>query len=173
MKPYDDIDWTDVQLFWCRAMGNGWASTEWGFSSVPPYRFEEDGLILRDNWTQTPDSPKSSGMTVIYKQFNAEYIPIWAMNYWGSYERTEIPLLKLALRNGINFTRNRTAVSFLGCRGPVMFKEATGQRKYLNKVDSGSRFENFSGEEMIVEAASNNILGSHKYVGQVLTPPIA
>lgn len=85
-------------------------------------------------------------------------IQVWVMQYFGAYAQKVIPFLKGALLE--NYQKN----IFLGGRGP---QEYTSENlTYQNKIDAGSSFHNFRGEERIFH--DEHLMGEHRYQGGLL-----
>lgn len=117
-----------------------------------------------DVWFPGPIS--SSGTTVIF----ASDRPAWTMQYWGKYEKKEIPFLKKALAASYALGHFPYACLeyFTACRGPKVYKsEEFPDLTYVNMPDDGSTFYDFAGREEVLNGNGIRI-GWHEYHGHLL-----
>ncbi len=115
---------------------------------------------VTDTWETSEWSRYSGGVTRIYYNGNL----IWMMHYFGAYSEEAIPCLKAAL------LANYQKSLFFGGRGPDRF--TFGEFTYHNwsKNKSSSKFENFSGEEMMFHERGDHrgMIGEHRYHGGLM-----
>jgi hypothetical protein len=129
---------------------------------------ERGPLKLVDCWF-VGDRKRCIGNTFIF----AGGRPVWAMQYRGTYEEKVIPFLKEAL--AVEYAKNPLPPgypeSFRGCRGPKIFSGQVDQCNvtYMNMVEPGSDFWEFSGREEITNTEQpNQSRGWHRYHGYML-----
>ncbi|MBI2025431.1 hypothetical protein HYT04_01430 [Candidatus Kaiserbacteria bacterium] len=129
-----------------------------GSKLAPPY--ERGPWLVVDPYLVTPMSSYSGGMTVILY----ERMPVWMMQYYGSYPAEAIPCLKAALRE--TYSKRQ----FFGGRGPTNHF-SFGEFYYLNEIDDGYRnqrdhFKLFAGSEWV--GHRNAKVGWHMYKGGLM-----
>lgn len=116
-------------------------------------KFSRDRFVVEDRyWVGNDDY--SNGITLLRRNGT----PVWAMSYFGRYDKEAIPCLKAALRQNYS---NRI---FFGGRGPEKFESDDGL-VYTNSLEFPGSFVFFSGRE---EIRSRGLLGWHNYYGQLL-----
>ncbi len=103
-----------------------------------------------DTYFITPYSDYSGGMTCIWH----DDVPVWMMQYAGSYQKKAIPCLKAALRT------NYEALEFCGGRGPQFFRHK--DFAYVNQVSENIFGKQVAGTESIYDATGKQ-LGYHRY----------
>ncbi len=181
-KLRESIDWKKVEEFYYRSMYYGWPSgKKAGFSLLAGYRqfsFSEGSLSMIDQWSSTPGSTASSGMTTIYldlshptRSVSARTFPIWSMHYGGYYADSALPFLQNVLR--VSY-KAPVVGEFYGCRGWDAY--ASGAFRYRNtlvapwhhrvpeKDEVTVDFRAFSGYEEIF-GKDDIRLGFHQYFG--------
>lgn len=162
-------DWEVLQLFFFRAMVEGYASGcrkskipgKPGFKGI---RQTDGNLVLVDEYAVTPASSFSFGTTTIF----ADGAPVWRMSYEGYYEEGTLDLLKAALKNAYE------KKVFRGGRGlsPVIGMRDGKGIAYLNSPSKRKNsFPLFKGREYIIDVVSGETLGEHEYRGGLMQPP--
>lgn len=149
-----------IQKAFFEAMCSGYASEtkpkKGTISELPGSKtipFIHGRCTVLDAYLANDLGPHSGGMTEI----SYGGTPVWMMLYGGEYSDEAIPCLKAALR------RNYISDHFNGGRGPKFFSHSDGYT-YVNDVDAGSSFANFSGRERIF-SPNNDEVGFHRYHG--------
>ncbi len=112
--------------------------------------YEKDGFRLLDAYLVTPQSSFSGGMTTEW----FHDIPVWMMQYFGSYDDDAIPCLKAALK--MNYEQRL----FFGGRGPEFF--TLDGYTYVNNVTENDFFGRSSGEERIF-GPTGKLAGWHRH----------
>lgn len=108
---------------------------------------------VKDVYLVTPLSQSSGGMTVI----EYEDVPVWMMQYVGSYDEEATPCLKAALRDA--YTKRK----FCGGRGTNRFKFEG--MTYTNPCEKATQFYGFFRGEEQVRGKDYRLLGWHAYQG--------
>jgi hypothetical protein len=108
-------------------------------------------IRIRDQWG------KSGGFTTIdlINVFGNE-LPLWRMDYWGSYEDDAIPVLKAGLAAAY------TNEQFIGGRGVPIHPSPSGDMNYYNQPDMGSDFNRFSGMEGVLKRVPSETHRTHR-----------
>ena len=149
-----------AQVFFFDAMKEGYAAdSEPGtLLQVPGSKtqeYSEGPWRLLDTYLVTPLGDQSGGTTFIWY----DDIPIWMMQYIGSYSKEALFCLKIALME--NYGKN----IFLGGRGPeTLLYEGY---LYLNQVQQNEFYGHTYGREMII-SPQGSICGMHRYQAQWL-----
>ncbi len=144
-----------------RAMEAGWAQ-EASTVSIPQFpgskviSFQHGPYRVLDTYFESPDSHKSTGITLIWH----EDVPVWVMHYHGHYAKAAIPFLKQCLLKAYATERR-----FYGGRGPFFVSD--DGLIYMNQVTRHAP-EDFEGREEIYDSARQS-LGYHWYRGGSLT----
>ena len=128
-------------------------------------RIHVENFVVTERYDKTPGLNEVYGLIEVL----SENVVLWNMEYSGEYDPRVIHFLRLALAEGFLYPPSKDK-PFLGCRGPknypakgVSFEQLT----YENKVESGSTFLKFSGEESIISPDQNGAerYGGYKYRG--------
>ena len=165
IESINDLTSRDIIEIFLMAAKAGWCKSgevkKQEIPALPGYKviyFKFGDFEVQDAYCTTPLNQKSAGFTTIW----FKKIPVWTMNYGGSYPEYVIPFLKLALQETINENK------FIGGRGPFHFTHGNYPGlSYTNQLTKGQRvFSDFSGKEWIFERDCP--VGSHEYWGMSL-----
>jgi len=158
----DSVTLAEVQAFFFKAMVGGWAvgGQKIKIADMPGYKaipFRDGDLYLLDRYCVVPNSTKSAGTTTIwYKD-----VPVWVMNYGGSYEESAIKFLKSMLRMAYD------SGIFCGGRGSRLGTDSLRDLVYFNRPRLND-FAKFDGMEQIFNTRTGSCLGYHEYWGMSL-----
>lgn len=152
-----------AQKHFFAAMLKGWAAGAKGVSGGRlDFRkeivYRSTPFLVIDSY-KVYESGKSEGETRIsYGSHD-----VWFMSYGGFYMKKDIQFLKRALMFAYKEPH------FYGGRGPLLYHEGETDDtiRYVNDLDTGSTFENFSGTESL-RGPGQRLRGLHHYWGMAL-----
>jgi len=147
------------------AMENGYAggASKGTIAEIPGSKtilHEDSDFRVLDCYVVTPDSSYSFGTTTIWYQG----VPVWMMQYRGSYTKEMIPFLKRALMTAY------AKQEFFGGRGPDMYTEGgNNDLFYVNRIAKND-WQDFKGREEIINRRNHRRyqMGWHEYDGLLL-----
>ncbi|MDP2631730.1 MAG: hypothetical protein Q8P30_03110 [Candidatus Uhrbacteria bacterium] len=163
------VELAEVQEFFFKAMLHGWAGDgkPIAVTDMPGFKefsFQDSKFLLKDRFSSTPESDKSSGTTTIWFQD----VPIWNMYYAGWYTKEASGVVKHALRQAYE---NEV---FRGGRGQpcTLTKQMSPDSQEItvryNNVLRSNGFDQFEGCEDVRNMSHNELCGYHRYHGMIL-----
>jgi hypothetical protein len=118
-----------------------------------------------DQWDVTLDTGCFGGRTVIYCLATTLWVPVWQMNYQGSYPLEVVPLVESAL------VRAYSQRQFFGGRGETghWVSGNSALAPYVYRNGHAGNFKNFTGRETVAASEDlEKVFGYCQYMGKAM-----